>query len=41
MKIVFMGTPEFGVPSLNALLDAGLITVETACALSKNPQQYR
>ena len=27
--------------SLNALLDAGLITAETACALSKNPQQYR
>ena len=23
MRIVFMGTPEFGVPSLNALLDAG------------------
>ena len=23
MKVVFMGTPDFAVPSLNALLDAG------------------
>ena len=23
MKIIFMGTPDFAVPSLNALVDAG------------------
>lgn len=37
MKIVFMGTPEFGVPSLNALLDAGY-DVAACCTQPDRPQ---
>ena len=27
MRIVFMGTPDFAVPSLQALIDAGIVKV--------------
>lgn len=37
MKIVFMGTPEFAAPSLNALLDAGY-DVTACCTQPDRPQ---
>ena len=40
MRIVFMGTPEFGVPSLNALLDAGY-DVAACCTQPDRPQGRR
>ena len=35
MKILFMGTPEFAVPSLNALLGAG----HTVCGVFTQPDK--
>ena len=35
MKIVFMGTPEFSVPALEALVDAGH---EVVCAYTQPPR---
>ena len=40
MRIVFMGTPECGVPSLNALLDAGY-DVAARCTQPDRPQGRR
>ncbi len=37
MKIIFMGTPDFAVPSLNGIVDAGL----EVCAVVTNPDEPR
>lgn len=37
MRIVFMGTPDFAVPSLQALIDAG----HDVCAVYTQPDKRR
>ena len=41
MRIVFMGTPDFAVPSLEALVKAEMTQTYTALTQGRNAEQHQ